>query len=150
MPETINSLIRAIGKKNDQENRKYQWIILIDELIIITGLVDFKNLCIIEDIDILIGVSPNSHLSAGNMYRICLPKSQRIIAKRLVFKHRNTLELNVFLAHLNFYFTKEFAATPLSNIEDMPLVDSCFPAIDRVKLFKFYILLKGIDSNHFS
>ena len=134
MPETLNSLIKAVRKKNDQENRKYQWILLVDELIVITGFVDFKNLCIFEDIDVLLGVSPNSHKSNGIIYHICLPKNQRIIAKRLVFKHRNTLELNVFLAHLNFYFTKEFAATPLSAIKDMPLVDSCFPAIDKVRI----------------
>ena len=57
-PKTINSLIKAIKKKNYQENSEYQWILLIDELNANDGD-DFTFLYILEDIDVLIGVSPN-------------------------------------------------------------------------------------------
>ena len=131
MPETINSLIKAIKKKNDQENSNCQWIILVDELIAKNGD-DFTSLCILEEVDVIIGVSPNS-FSSRDVFEVFLPKNKRIIAKRLVFKHRNSLELNVFLAHLNLYFLKEFSmVTPLSSDGDMPLIESCFPAIDKV------------------
>ena len=131
MPETINSLIKAIKKKNEEENNDCQWILLVDELIARNGD-DFTSLCILEDIDVLIGVSPNSKSSISYNFEIFLPNNTGIIAKRLVFKHRNSLELNVFLAHLNFHFAKEAMFTPMSSDEDMPLVDSCFPAIDKV------------------
>ena len=131
MPETINSLIIAIKRKNDLENNHCQWILLVDELLASNGD-DFTNLCILEDIiDVLIGVSPNS-LYDEKFFEVILPNNKKIIAKRLVFKHRNSLELNVFMAHLNFHFAKVDMATPLSSDEDMPLVDSCFPAIDKV------------------
>ena len=132
MPETINSLIKAIKKKNEEENNDCQWILLVDELIARNGD-DFTSLCILEDIDVLIGVSPNSLDYDNEAFEVILPNNEEIIAKRLVFKHRNSLELNVFLAHLNFHFAKEGrVVTPLSSDEDMPLVDSCFPAIDKV------------------
>ena len=132
MPETILSLIKAIKKKNDKETNNCQWILFIDELLASNGD-DFTSLCILEDIiDVLIGVSPNSKMYGSNIFEVIQPYNKEIIAKRLVFKHRNSLELNVFLAHLNFYFAKEEMATPLSSDEDMPLVDSCFPAIDQV------------------
>ena len=131
MPETINSLIKAIKKKNEEENNDCQWILLVDELIARNGD-DFTSLCILEDIDVLIGVSPNSLDYDNEAFEVILPNNEEIIAKRLVFKHRNSLELNVFLAHFNFHFAKVDMATPLSSDEDMPLVDSCFPAIDKV------------------
>ena len=131
MPETINSLIKAIKKKNEEENNDCQWILLVDELIARNGD-DFTSLCILEDIDVLIGVSPNSLDYDNEAFEVILPNNEEIIAKRLVFKHRNSLELNVFLAHLNFHFAKDYMLTPMSNNEDMPLVDSCFPAIDKV------------------
>ena len=129
-PEIINSLVRAIKKKNDQESNDCQWILLVDELLIRNGE-DFTNLCILEDIDVLVGVSPNSN-SGDKVFKVILPYNMDIIAKRLVFKHRNSLELNVFLAHLNFHFSKYRMFTPMSSDEDMPLIDSCFPGIDKV------------------
>ena len=36
-PEIINSLVRAIKKKNDQESNDCQWILLVDELLIRNG-----------------------------------------------------------------------------------------------------------------
>ena len=133
MPATINSLIKAIQKKDDQENSDCQWILLIDELGAKSDD-DFTSICILEDIDVLIGVSPNSNnWGSEGVFEVILPKTKNIIAKRLVFKYRNSLELNVFLAHLNFHFAKErFVVTPMTSDEDMPLVDSCFPAIDKV------------------
>ena len=129
MPKTINRLIKAIQSKNDQENNDCQWILLVDELLAKDGD-DFRSLFILEDIDVLIGVSPNSNRNS-NVFEVIFPNNKKIIAKRLVFKHRNSLELNVFLAHLNFHFAKE-VYTPMSSDEDMPLIDSCFPAIDKV------------------
>ena len=143
MPETINSLIKAIKKKNDQENSDCQWILLVDELIAQNGD-DFTSFCIIEDVDVLIGVSPNSG-SDGSVFEVILPNNKRIIAKRLVFKHRNSLELNVFLVHLNVLFSKEDMYTPLSNDNDMPLIESCFPAIDKVSKIS-----KWIQKNQYS
>ena len=148
MPPTINSLIKAIKKKNEEENNDCQWILLVDELIAETGD-DFTILHISEDIDVLIGVSPNSN-SFRYDFTLVVPIDKKIIAKRLVFKHRNSLELNVFLAHLNFHFAKESMVTPLSSDEDMPLVDSCFPAIDKVlivpnpKSFSTYTFFVGL------
>ena len=131
MPETISSLIKAIKQKNAKEKTRCQWILLVDELLAQNGD-DYTSLCILEDIDVLIGVSPNSS-SRHSVFEVVLPNNKKIIAKRLVFKHRNSLELNVFLAHLNFHFAKErLVNTPMSSDEDMPLVDSCFPAIDKV------------------
>ena len=132
IPQTMNSLIKAIKKKNDFENSDYQWILFVDELLARNGD-DFTSLCIIEDVDVLIGISPNSSSWGGQLFEIMLPNHKRIIAKRLVFKHRNSLELNLFLAHLNFHFTKGKLFTPLNSEEDMPLIDSCVPAIDKVR-----------------
>ena len=133
MPATINSLIKAIQKKDDQENSDCQWILLIDELGAKSDD-DFTSICILEDIDVLIGVSPNSNnWDSNGVFEVILPKTKNIIAKRLVFKHRNSLELSVFLAHLSMHFSNKLSvATPLSSVEDMPLVDSSFPAIDKV------------------
>ena len=88
----------------------------------------------VDNVDVLIGVSPNSsNVDDTKCFEVILPKSKRIIAKRLVFKHRNSLELNVFLAHINFHFSKKgMMFSSMSNDEDMPLEASCFPAIDKV------------------
>ena len=138
MPETINRLIKAVKHKNDKENNDCQWILLVDELLARNGD-DFTSLFMLEDIDALIGVSPNSLGGIHVVFEVILPNNKEIIAKRLVFKHRNSLELNVFLAHLNVHFAKEDMFTPMSSGEDMPLIDSCFPAIDKViKIRKSY------------
>ena len=138
MPETINSLVKAIQKKNEEENNDCQWILLVDELLARNGD-DFTSLFMLEDIDALIGVSPNSLGGIHVVFEVILPNNKEIIAKRLVFKHRNSLELNVFLAHLNVHFAKEDMFTLMSSGEDMPLIDSCFPAIDKViKIRKSY------------
>ena len=131
MPKRINSFIKAIKRINAQEKSRCQWIVVIDELRAKNGN-DFTNLCILEDVDILIGVSPNALDLNNQVFEVILPKTKNIIAKRLVFKHRNSLELNIFLAHLNFHFARERMLTPMSSNEDMPLIESCFPAIDKV------------------
>ena len=132
MPKRINSFIKAIKRKNAKEKTRCQWIVVVDELRAKNGN-NFTNLCILEDVDILIGVSPNALDLKNQVFEVKLPKTKNIIAKRLVFKHRNSLELNVFLAHINFHFSHEDMWTPLSNHENMPLIDSCFPAIDKVR-----------------
>ena len=131
MPKRINSFIKAIKRKNAKEKTRCQWIVVVDELRAKNGN-NFTNLCILEDVDILIGVSPNALDLKNQVFEVKLPKTKNIIAKRLVFKHRNSLELNIFLAHLNFHFARESMLTPMSSDEDMPLIDSCFPAIDKV------------------
>ena len=141
MPKRINSFIKAIKRKNAKEKTRCQWIVVVDELRAKNGN-NFTNLCILEDVDILIGVSPNALDLKNQVFEVKLPKTKNIIAKRLVFKHRNSLELNVFLAHLNFHFVNEVMYTPLSSDEDMPLVDSCFPAIDKVMG-----ILKGLSKS---
>ena len=64
MPEIINSLIKAIKNKNDEDNSNCQWIIFVDELGA-RNTDDFKSLLCFQDIDVLIGVSPNSLTRVG-------------------------------------------------------------------------------------
>ena len=129
----MNGIMKALKIINEEEkNQDCQWILFVDELLADQGS-DFRSLCILEDVDVLIGVSPNFMGMGFGYFRIIPPENKMIIAKRLVFKHRNSLELNVFLAHLNIYSAKEFGMSqPLSDDENMPLIDSCFPAVDKV------------------
>ena len=125
--------MKALKIINEEEkNQDCQWILFVDELLADQGS-DFRSLCILEDVDVLIGVSPNFMGMGFGYFRIIPPENKMIIAKRLVFKHRNSLELNVFLAHINFHFSKKgMMFSSMSNDEDMPLEASCFPAIDKV------------------
>ena len=103
----------TIRNKNDQENSGCQWILLVDEFLA-KNEDDYASLLILEDVDLLIGVSLNS-ISYDEVFEVNFPNDKKVIANRLVFKHRNSLELNIFLAHLNFHFLKRSLITPLSN-----------------------------------
>ena len=67
-----------------------------------------------------------------------LLKARNSITKRFTFKHRNSLEISVFLAHLK-KLTK-VGYYPISEAEDKTLTESCFPAIDKVIHFTFFHL----------
>ena len=87
MPSKINSLMKEIKSKHPN----FQWILLIDELIALTKD-DYTNLHTIDDVDFLIGVSPNSKaFGVVQVLVVSLPTDNRIIAKREVPKNNQKI-----------------------------------------------------------
>ena len=133
-PETIKSSIEAIRKKSKEENLECKWLILLDEVVIYFGKSDFSTLNLDDDdnIELVIAVNPGG---INGSYTIIPPQDMKFITKRFTFKHRNSLEISVFLAHLKKLTISEYY--PVSEAEDKTLTDSCFPAMDKVSLSLF-------------
>ena len=128
-PGTLKSLIEAIRKKSKEENLNYKWLILLDEVVIWKGRSDFSTLNLDDDdnIELVVAVNPGGMYGS---YTIIPPQDKKFITKRFTFKHRNSLEKSVFLAHLKKLTTSGYYS--VSEAEDKTLTESCFPAIDRV------------------
>ena len=104
-------------------------MILLDEVVIWDGKSDFSNLNLDDDdnIELVVAVNPSG---IDEAYTIVPPQDKKFITKRFTFKHRNSLEISVFLAHFK-KLTKD-SYYPISEAEDKSLTESCFPAIDKV------------------
>ena len=138
-PKTLNSLIEAIRKKSKEENLNCKWLILLDEVVIFNNRSNFSNLNLDDDdnIELVVAVNPGGIRGA---YIIVPPQDNKFITKRFTFKHRNSLEISVFLAHLKkLTREKNLYYQPIDENEDKELKESCFPAIDKVIfLFLFH------------
>ena len=123
------SLIEAIRKKSKEENLNCKWLILLDEVIIWGGKSDFSTLNLDDDdnIELVVAINPGG---IGRSYSIIPPQDKKFITMRFTFKHRNSLEISVFLAHLTKLTNKLYHS--ISEAEDKTLTESCFPAIDKV------------------
>ena len=129
-----------------------QWLILLDEVTVGIGSQDFSSLHLDDNIEMVIAVNPTLGEEAFN---VIPPKDKRFIFKRLTFKHRNSLEISVFLLHFKnkmnasgvlYVFTlKQYMIqnTSIPDSEDTALVESAFPAIDKVHLAAGILLLLG-------
>ena len=106
----------------------------MDEVVIWFGKSDFSTLNLNDDdnIELVVAVNPGG---VSDPYTVIPPQNKKFITKRFTFKHRNSLEISVFLAHLKkllsekneFYFA-------IDESDDKPLTESCFPARDKVYL----------------
>ena len=131
-PASLKSLIEAIRKKSKEENINFKWLILLDEVVIYHGRSDFSTLNLDDDenIELVVAVNPGGIAGA---YTIIPPQNKKFITKRFTFKHRNSLEISVFLAHLKKLTKSTYY--PVSDTKDKTLTESCFPAIDKVIQF---------------
>ena len=111
----------------------------MDEVVIWKGRSDFSTLNLDDDdnIELVVAVNPGGMYGS---YTIIPPQDKKFITKRFTFKHRNSLEISVFLAHLKKLTGPTFYH-PISEAEDKTLTESCFPAIDKVICYTFWILL---------
>ena len=104
----------------------------MDEVVIWHGESDFSTLNLDdgENIELVAAVNPGGVYGS---YTINPPQDKKFITKRFTFKHRNSLEISVFLAHLK-KLTKEASNLyhPIDENEDKTLTESCFPAVDKV------------------
>ena len=140
-PRTLKGLIGAIRKKSKEENLNCKWLILLDEVIIFHGKSDFSTLNLDDDdnIELVIAVNPGGIYGAYTTFN---HQSKKLLTRRFTFKHRNSLEISLFLAHLKkltkgLYF-------PISEAEDKTMTESCFPAIDKV-IFTIYFIKMSLD-----
>ena len=125
---TLQSLINATHARNEKEKTNYKWLVLIDEIQIFKYSNDFTTLSLKESIEIMAAINPNRTWQSD----ISPPKDKKFIFKRLTFKHRNSLEISIFLAHWKWE-SKQFSfADGFNGYEDESLLKSCFPAIDKV------------------
>ena len=85
------------------------------------------------------------------------PKDKKFIFKRLTFKHRNSMEISIFLLHFKkkmkdpgaLYISATNLFMPvlaIPDLDDVALVESTNPALDKVKLCIQYI---QIGSKHY-
>ena len=134
------SFIYAIRKKSKEENLNCKWLILLDEVVIRRGRSDFSTLNLDDDddnIELVIAINPCGY---EGPYTIIPPQDKKFITKRFTCKHRNSLEISVFLAHLKQWTTDiPGLYHPISKAEDKNLTKSCFPALDKV-FFPFQII----------
>lgn len=140
-PETLSNLIYAIQDKNGEENLICRWLILLDEIVIeLFNSQDFSSTCLDENIEIVAAVNPTV---LDKSFNVIPPTDKKFIFKRLTFKHRNSLEISVFLLHLKKKIkspevlkisTTEsyFPRVAIADSDDMALVESSFPALDKV------------------
>ena len=122
-------MIEAIRKKSKEENLNCNWLILLDEVVITLGQSVFFDLIkdYDDNIELVVAVNPVGFL---RVYTISPEQNKKFISKRFTFRHRNSLEISVFLAHLKKLTLKKFC--PISEAEDKTLTESCFPALDKV------------------
>ena len=126
---SLKSLIDAIHAKNETENNNYKWLILIDEIQVFRHKSDLTTLHLKKDIEIMAAINPNG------AWQSCItpPMDKRFIFQRLTFKHRNSLEISIFIAHWKY----ESRLLDLAyKFKDEPLLASSFPAIDKVILYQ--------------
>ena len=138
-PKILIDLIDAITDKNDKE--KCQWLILIDEVTVRTYSSNFSSLCLNDNFEIVVAINP---ISFDDAFNVIPPKDKKFIFKRLTFKHRNSLEISVFLLHfkkkmiapgvLYSSATQLFIpAFAIPDSDDVALVESTYPALDKVR-----------------
>ena len=138
-PNPLETFIDAIKKQSDKE--KCQWLILIDEVNVTYYGNNFSSLCLDDNIEIVSAINPTTDSSAFN---VIPPKDKKFIFKRLTFKHRNSLEISVFLLHfkkkmiapgvLYSSATQLFIpAFAIPDSDDVALVESTYPALDKVR-----------------
>ena len=121
----------------------------MDEVVIWHGESDFStlNLNNNDNIELVVAVNPGGIRGA---YTIIPPQDKKFITKRFTFKHRNSLEISVFLAHLKKSTNQESRLWyPIDENEDKTLTESCFPALDKVilSLFGLFYLTYLIKSD---
>ena len=99
---TLQSLINAIHTKNKKENTNYKWLVLIDEILVYRHKSDLTTLYLKKNVEIMAAINPNG------VWQSCItpPKDKRFIFQRLTFKHRNSLEISIFIAHWKKKFIK--------------------------------------------
>lgn len=130
--KNINNFLEALHKKNLDGGNNDQWIIIFDELRICRNHCDLSSLKLdYPKFDLHIAINPNIR-SCEKGSKIKLPKcDENTICMRLSYRHRNCLEVAIFVLHLkkiieeNIPYNSEMC---LSDDEDMPLVKSCFPS----------------------
>ena len=145
--QNLSSLIADVNAKT-----YWQWLILLDEVTVGIGCQDFSSLHLYDNVEMVIAVNPTLSDEAFN---IIPPKDKRFLFKRLRFKHRNSLEISVFLLHFKkkmndpgvLYVStfKQYVIqnTSIPDSEDTALVESALPAIDKVHLAAGILLLLG-------
>ena len=123
--ENINIFIKAIKKKNHQETTKFHYVILIDEVMLRGFSHDLTALKLDEpNIDVHIAINP---LADGYHFLMELPDQPNTYCAKLTWKHRNSLEICLFLSHLRaFIENKAQSFSLLSGNHDAPLMKSCF------------------------
>ena len=80
-------------------------------------------------------------INPNGAWQSCItpPMDKRFIFQRLTFKHRNSLEISIFIAHWKY----ESRLLDLAyKFKDEPLLASSFPAIDKVICIKIQIFHK--------
>ena len=106
----------------------------MDEVVIWHGESDFSTLNLDdgENIELVAAVNPGG---VEGSYTIIPTQDKKFITKRFTFRHRNSLEIGVFLAHFK-RFTEGYHNS-ISEAEDKNLTETCYPAIDKVILSLF-------------
>ena len=124
--ENINMLIKTISYENQKqhEDEKFHYIILLDEIRFNFTDHDLTLLELDEpDIDLHFAINPN--VFKGESHGD-LPNHPNTYSVKLISKHRNSLQICLFLSHLATSYSKSYPLSPISDEEDEPLVNSCF------------------------
>ena len=138
-PNPLETFIDAIKKQSDKE--KCQWLILIDEVNVTYYGNNFSSLCLDDNIEIVSAINPTTDSSAFN---VIPPKDKKFIVKRLTFKHRNSMEISIFLLHFKekmnvpgaLYLSPNssiYSTFAIPDSDDVALVESIYPNLDQVK-----------------
>lgn len=125
--QNINNLIDAVKKNNDEEEVKFKYIILIDEVeIYFEHSYDLTYLkWYFEDIDVLIAINPTSQ-TCKSEFGIKFPEPDSTsITKRLRHKHRSCTEICVFNLH-HKKFSNDHRQKTINVNEDAGLGESTY------------------------
>ena len=150
-PNTLRGLIDKIKEKSDKENLNFKWLILLDELVLKRYRQDFSSMDPNDNVEIMVAVNPIIDEKAFN---VIPPRSEKFVFKRLTFKHRNSLEISIFLLHfkekmvsLDDLYNASIRHFGLSDLDDVALVESAFPAVDKVRWVSHAFRLQVIISD---
>ena len=115
----INELLDAVSKRND-----YHWIIIIDEVTIYHNLADFTRLKMqYSNVSLIMAISPNFPQNDEEQVIPIFPREdENTIIEHLKGTYRNSLEIAIFLIHVN---VKIGPMETLSIKDNMPIHQTC-------------------------
>ena len=150
---TINSIIDKLSQNEDDQN-----IILLDEIIPYKCERSTENafdLTLLNtsksNVHLLLAVNPSPMLGGFNKKITILPPiNENTLAYQLHMKHRNALEIGIFLEHYKSFYERGC----LDSSQDIPLDKTVLPAgrypvwIQRSKNVSYESVLELIKSDH--
>lgn len=125
--EAINNLIEAIENKIIEDDSNHKWVILLDEVQLMSNQYDFSGLKQSKDIHVFISFNPTLLGTFSTKLDFVPPSGEATMIEQLKSKHRNSTEISIFVLHyVKYNEHKDHQSMDDSAV--LPLMESTFPS----------------------